>query len=332
MNITLLMPELFPIMRENQGELLFLEELPEFSHFKQIVYRSKWHKTSTRNVCELLQQLFHVNQPLPVAALSALEYDLSPSEHYWLRADPIHCIADSSAVYVDNRVRLSANEVDALSESINQHLELGEQLHTPNHDTWLLACKASPDIETTTVNDVLGKNIFAYLPEGKKKSHWHRWFAEIQMLLSLHEVNKRRKQQGLASVDGLWLWGEGELKSPGFSPYSAVWSKEACIRGLAKWHGVGAKPSPERLSELTAQSGEHLVYVELTEYAQQVQGAFKYVMIYWLVPLLDKIHAGDINQATIYFSPDHYCEINRRRLKRWWKFIMRHINWGQILR
>lgn len=65
------------------------------------------------------------------------------------------------------------------------------------------------DVATRDPEDVRGRHIDGYLPEGRDAQALRRLMSEIEMWLFEHAVNARRAMQGLPVVNGFWLWGGG---------------------------------------------------------------------------------------------------------------------------
>lgn len=111
---------------------------------------------------------------------------------------------------------LGNQEASSLLVSLNEHLALdGWQLLAVDSQHWYLqshedAPNPVPFPATTPLSEVGRQSVFPCLPQSADK-YWQRLLNELQMLLHAHPVNQRREQQGLPVVNGLWLWGEGEL-------------------------------------------------------------------------------------------------------------------------
>lgn len=71
-----------------------------------------------------------------------------------------------------------------------------------------LLLEKNPTIQTTAISEVLGQNIFPFLPQGEKSEriYWHRLLNEIQMLLHQPSLGQSTTQD----FNGIWLWGNGE--------------------------------------------------------------------------------------------------------------------------
>ncbi|MEW6374576.1 MAG: cofactor-independent phosphoglycerate mutase [Thermodesulfobacteriota bacterium] len=64
-------------------------------------------------------------------------------------------------------------------------------------------------LELTPPHDIIGKEIFPFLPEGGRADQILTLMNHSQQLLKNHPVNLSRKTKGLRSANSIWLWGQG---------------------------------------------------------------------------------------------------------------------------
>ena len=198
--------------------------------------------TGARHYYDLLADLFGIHPEYSITQLSALADDGECAQGYWYRADPVHFKADiDHAIMFDhNRLAISNADAQALVTSFNQHFrEDGIELRASHRHRWYLAFKTPLDIQTTWLEDAIGRNVNHFLPTGPDALNWKRLLNETQMLFHNHDVNIQREAKGQLSINSLWLWGEGqEPRSLNTRNWDWVMSEEAVAKGLALWSGI----------------------------------------------------------------------------------------------
>ena len=130
---------------------------------------------------------------------------------FWLFAAPVVMLPGQDSFYMGDPApaEVSSDESVALMESLNQlFAEDGYHFHLLN-DVWFLGLDADPQITTTSIEQVMNKDVAHYLPQGEGALFWNKVQTEIQMLLFTHPVNQAREAQGLAMVNSLWCYGLG---------------------------------------------------------------------------------------------------------------------------
>lgn len=160
---------------------------------------------------------------------------------HWMRADPVSLRADLTDILLfdSSAFDLSGDEADRLLADLNRffHEEPWELLRGAEPRRWYLRLQEPPAIETTPLAQVHGRAIGQALPQGAAASYWHRIANETQMLLHQHPLNQSREEQGLAPINGLWFWGNGQLQSLR-ADYQRVCADDPLSRGLACHAGV----------------------------------------------------------------------------------------------
>ncbi|MCP4432970.1 MAG: hypothetical protein GY806_18510 [Gammaproteobacteria bacterium] len=61
------------------------------------------------------------------------------------------------------------------------------------------------------VLSVIGRKADPYIKQSSGILEWYQLINEIQMYMHSHQVNQKRLQQGMATINSLWCWGGGEL-------------------------------------------------------------------------------------------------------------------------
>jgi hypothetical protein len=61
------------------------------------------------------------------------------------------------------------------------------------------------------------------------------------MLLHTHSVNQLRESRGVYPINGLWVWGNGELPDKADKPpWDCIVTDSTVVAGIAKWCGLPA--------------------------------------------------------------------------------------------
>src|SRR5690606_34285880 len=77
--------------------------------------------------------------------------------------------------------------------------------------TWFIELSRALDIETVPPHAVQGRAVREHLPAGTDARRVHAWMNEMQMFLHAHPLNRERAARGLPALNGVWIWGEGQL-------------------------------------------------------------------------------------------------------------------------
>ena len=204
---------------------------------------------------------------VPSAALSLLGQKQELGEGYWFHADPVNLQADmDQAILRDSAsLDLRPDEAAALIKEVNEHFsEDGIRLIATDENHWFLNIKAHAGIVTTALHDVIGCNINFYLPKGEDEKFWQKFLNEVQMLFHMSDVNQQREKSGLLPVNGLWLWGGGELPEIGAPFEKNVYANHALAKGLAIAHDAkySSINSVESLFDMIDENTPSLVVLE----------------------------------------------------------------------
>jgi hypothetical protein len=331
--LTLVVPGCCGPLPEKSAALKYLQPaLHQLPLWKSL---SRAHRTpAAANYHQQLAALFICsddNHAFPYAALDLFGEGGSTKDAFWLHADPVCMQADMDhAILFDAQsLQLAEHEADQLIAELNAHFSQDDiSLQRGSAANWYLALNSHSDISTSTLHEVVGRNVNQFMPTGSDAQHWKRFMNESQMLLHASEVNQQREARGHLPVNSLWLWGEGRLPAPAESKttFDRVLANNACARGLAKLNGVICETVP---SDLTAflnardQSGHICVVLDdlfsSTSYADVAVWQEKLIALSetWLQPLL---HYAAGNRITVQFYPCNgsaYCLRASDRYRLW---------------
>ena len=252
LNITLFVPGLF------DTEIAYVDEHDNsLSSLQLLLARAKRNKLEDLSynaaLCSLFGYYAEVGQDLPMAAIGRLIDDDKRPEGYWMRADPVHLIADQRSLRLLDASNLALTQHDALvlAASLRESFtELGWELEVPIPTRWYVKMNNKPDIQTSEIHSVVGDDIKAHMPRGNDAVIWHRLMNEIQMQLHDADINQLRVDRGELAVNSLWLWGAGTLPDLLERRWSRVYGEDNNTMGLAMLSNTPCLALPERAEDL----------------------------------------------------------------------------------
>lgn len=202
------------------------------------------------DMCSRLARCFGLAAAVPVAALRrGGEADgTHPGGSHWLCADPVHLhLAREHLVLTDaTALDIEAAEATALVDAINAFLadempSLG-RLEAPTAERWYLRLQQAVDARFFALDDVVGRPIGGFTPQGEQARQWVRLGNEVQILLHNHPVNQARQALGKPEINSLWLWGAGEAPQRLNPPASELHADHPLAIGMARHAGMAVRP------------------------------------------------------------------------------------------
>jgi hypothetical protein len=266
---------------------------------------------------------------VPVAALERLATGID-SDGFWFRADPVNLQEDQNYLMMSfpSALDLDAAEVKALSDSINEHFaEDGWRLEVVDQQRWYLGLDKNPDIQTTPLWRVVGRDVFNLMPVGNNSRQWHAWMMEMQMLLYNHTANQARIGQGKATVSGLWVWGGGELPLLQRSDI-LLRGDSLFMQGISRHSGCRIKALPANMSSICDDNGaqaEQLVVLEqaraalLTGDMNRGMKALHELEKVVFQPLLALLQSRKLTALSIIATPGHIVNVSAHGIRKWWR-------------
>lgn len=99
------------------------------------------------------------------------------------------------------------------------------------------------EVKTTPPHDIQGQALAAYWPEGDGASRLRQMMYDSLEILDGHEINTRRREEGKAPGNMIWLWGQGY--APTLPNFLATYGKTGAVitavdvvRGLGRATGL----------------------------------------------------------------------------------------------
>jgi hypothetical protein len=198
---------------------------------------------------------------LPVASVSLLGLNKKIDVHdCWGCASPVHLLADRDRLFLSKIEgnQITIDEAHKLSACFNRYFEsAGIRLHAITPVDWYIKLKDCPKLHTSDLDQVSGRHIQEFMPQGEDGIKFRSLMNEIQMLLyqcnNSSDLNKDR-----VKVNSLWLSGFGKIPNI-YTDFTAVYSDAAVLNGLAKLAGIQCQGVPDDLAALASVDGNLIV-------------------------------------------------------------------------
>ncbi|SMN11274.1 Regulatory protein, RpfE type [uncultured Candidatus Thioglobus sp.] len=252
--LSLFVPGLFgPNILPPMGQITIPPTLEKYLRF------SAHHELLTNSFIRTLWHIFgcsNTQQDCPVAAVTRLVDDDQDVEGVWIRADPVYLRPDPQSITLLDNASFQLLKHEALifaAEVQDIFTTKNMLLQAPTNNRWYIKLTESPKISTTPIHDVVGCNAGKYLPVGEDKTQWDKLSNEVQTVLHQCPLNKKREECGEFPINGLWMWGGGELPTPPKPVWTHVFSDEVTTRGLSILSGTSYYDLPSGIEDIADQ-------------------------------------------------------------------------------
>ena len=291
------------------------------------------------SVCEIAPRdypstLFHLfgvsgdlSGDLPTAPFCRLSDGAQDNNGYWLQASPVHLRPDGNGLLLFDAgvFKLTLDEANQLAEMVQDHFsDQGWRIEVYDSQRWYLSLKSQPDIQTSALSDVIGRNIDRFLPKGKDAVAWHAMMNEVQMLLHTAKVNMLREGRGELAINGLWLHGGGSYQLIEQADYASIIADEPLVRGMSLAAGVEPAALPQNGADLAQDNGVQLMVADFLE--RSVLDADPYGWVEsaerfdaWFEPLLEAVRAKRLGYINLYPCNGSVYRIDAGGLRRFWR-------------
>jgi hypothetical protein len=216
-------------------------ETPSLPNLERLLARSG-RRAGPAGYAETLFELFGVARPpaadLPTAAVCYLADSGQRPDGYLLHADPVHLVPDQDRVllFAVPPESITAATSHAYVQAFNAHFAAdGLELVAPQAARWYLKPATPPQLRTTPLPQVAGRNIDPYLPRGPDAAPWRQLLNEVQMLFHPLAAEADRP----LPINGLWFSGGGVLPDAPARALQLRGDRDPLLRGL----GVLASPA-----------------------------------------------------------------------------------------
>jgi len=268
---------------------------------------------------------------LPVAAVTRMTDMGVIDNDWWLRADPVHLALERDRLVLADAQRLDISPEEAhrlVAEIMEVFTADGWLLKAPCPERWYLKPPRTPEMITTSLTQVVGRDVHPFLPRGPDGKTWHTTLNEIQILLHATTVNSEREQQGKAPINSLWFWGGGRLPRIRPVSWTRVWSNEPVSLSLAKLSGTPCGDAAAGFEDWHGQvdePGEYLVVLDEAYGATLYNDAPQWVDILnrwekiWMTPLLQALKSGSIASVNLLTDRGDRFSLSTQQARRWWR-------------
>ena len=259
-----------------------------------------------------LARLFGVpGDTLPMAFLRRLGEADAPAPEpgsHWLCADPVNLsfAREHLLLQAFPDEELDAAESAELVAELNAiFADLGRfEACAPTR--WYLRLHRPTAVTLYPLDDVTGRPVKHFLPEGDDARLWQRTMNEAQIVLHNHARSRAREEAGRRAVNSVWLWGAGALDTPPQAPARHVQATDPISIGLARAAGV-AVGAPDPGAALTQDT---LVVLDmLRKPAQQLdldtwRRGLETLEREWFAPLAEAFRAGRLERLRLSAPSD----------------------------
>ncbi len=267
---------------------------------------------------------------VPVGAVTRLVDDNMLPQGYWMRADPVHLRPDRDGLILMDSFVLGLNRHDALAIAAEIKKILPDydmNLEVPSVDRWYVSLNHVPNIRTTDLSMVVGRDINAYLPQGADAMRFHSLLNQIQMQLHSCDINQLRSQKSELQINSVWFWGAGELPDNPGQLWSAIYSEDVFARGLAMLTDTPCRPPPADMNGLAASLEKNKSILLVLDHClmpaqyQNLQLWYEALLLLektWFIPLLSMLKWGKLKKLTLVTDTSEF-EISWLTLCKMWR-------------
>ena len=341
-SVTLFLPGLMHY-RDNVFRELVRELPPQQQRLpalELIVARCENVIQQARDFHGALFELFHLPVPagndIPVGALSHYLETGENSGCWYMRADPVYLQPNRDHLLLlgNEMIDIGANEARQLVDDINTtYQDTAWRMKMLSARHWVLELDQAPLLRTTPLNEVTGKNISSYMPQGEDATTWHALMNELQMFMYSHPLNRHREMQGQLAMNSVWLWGSGKLPEVtrnDHRDYVQCWSSHVTVQALAKLCGIPRTDLPANADswlKYAITPGHHLLVIEDLNMPVAMLDPYDWwqslctVEHQWLQPLLDALRSGKLARLVLVSDTGERFTLTASASKRWWKRI-----------
>jgi hypothetical protein len=306
-------------------DVMFDLELPVLSW---LLGRARRRHSSPLTLEAWLSQRFGHDE-VPAAALRLLgEADDGdpPGDAEWICADPAHLAFEHGhpSLADPTELDLQADEITAITVALAPTFAAVGRFALRPSGYGYIELAAPADIDAPSLAAVVGRGGAALLPRGRDAARWLRLANEAQIELHALDLNRRREDAGLPTINTLWFWGAGRQPTATRAPYQNVGGGGTLARGLARHAGVPWQPTGDALPV----AGRTLLIEErLQAPAQQLDAqAWRDAMVALdrerLAPLVAALRRGRVNKLVITGLGDETTldlELTRGDALRFWR-------------
>jgi len=214
----------------------------------------------------------------------------------WMKLQLAHYAAGMNDVHIRFPNDVSDDQGQELINAVRPLLTLaGFETHSSPGNQWYVWCEPVLDLKTPEIHSGITTNRYDVLPSGVDAPPLRRLLTEAQMTLHQHPINHQREQQGLPTLNGIWLSGAGSPVAASSSTSQRIMSTQPYVIGLCEQINSSCLPVPSGIDELLQLRDDQMVLV--------LSGADVLAVDRdWMQPVLSSLNAGYIAQLEIYLD------------------------------
>lgn len=232
-----------------------------------------------------------------------------PKEGFWFTLSPVHIHVARDHLVMTDPLRLHISEAEsralfAAAESLCT--ELGHTLIYGDQQTWFLRADQWQNLSTASLTAACGHNMDIWIATGEHEVAWRKLQNEIQMQWHIHPVNQEREEQGLNTINSVWLHsGSSRLQVPSYA--------------------FGIDQFQQALATPTQFPAKGIVLVELMEAALNNDwgswlAAMNQLEESCFSPLLQALENKKVVAINLIFSDAHRLNVFECKAPQSWKF------------
>lgn len=214
----------------------------------------------------------------------------------WMCIEPVHFTAGMNDVHIMSLNDISDEQVQQIMSMLQPLLSLsGYELHCSTTGRWYVWCEVVLDIHTPLISGGFTTSDYDMLPTGNDAPPLRRLLTEMQMLLHGHPVNSVREQQGLPTVNAVWLSGAGSPAPAASSTRQRIMGEHPYVLGLCEQLNVSCWPLPRSAAELLHLRDDDMILV--------LDGRDPAMLTeQWLKPVMHALHRGKIDELQLFLD------------------------------
>ncbi len=281
-------------------------------------------------------ELQHDADSIAVAAVSHYADSGRKDDKVWMHVDPVYMEADKDRLVIrgSDVLELQRSEVDALQQELNNlYADDGYRFEAYAGNRWYMCLQQRPKSRFHAMDEVLGRSVEPFLPQGADQTHWHRFMNEVQMLLHASAVNQQRVGQDQFPVNSIWCWGPGKMPEQVRGHWHAVFSDEPFVKGLALLAGTTVHSMPASAEALldkaavTDKSSEVHALVVIEQSEEDMLSLDSHYHIdklsklenNWFAPLLRALRQRRIASVSLLPCNGVTYKLKKNHLWRFWR-------------
>jgi hypothetical protein len=283
--------------------------LRDFDSFSRMLPHEAWITQQIIHPSVNAANLASASNSPPLAVSCMKNLGLEAELGNWFILHPVHMhIARDHLVLTDNRrLMLPEEHSRALFESVlPSFAEVGKTLRYGNASTWFVRADDWQGLQTATPDAACGHNVDIWMPKGEGERAWRKLQNEVQMVWHDSALNDARVEQGMLSVNSLWLWG-------GANTSQAVMGREFAHTGHSAAFGgidVSGKNLPALLEDVSHPG--LLMLDDLCEPALSEDWAvwlerMHALELAWFAPALAALRTGQLAQIKLIIG--HHAQL-----------------------